>query len=555
MTDIEGVGRMLAMLREPVFATRNATRNATRDAMRDGNRDAGQWRLAAGGRAGIGEAGGDAGTRSDENESSDSTARLPLMAFAPALTPAQLGDPTFASDHGVAFPYMTGAMANGIASADLVEAGARAGLLSSFGAAGLPPRVVEENVDRLQRNLGDVPFAVNLIHSPNEPALEAAVVDLYLRKGVRLVEASAYLDLTPHAVRYRVSGIHRDAAGRIVTPNRIIAKVSRIEVATRWLSPPPEKLLRQLVDAGQITADEATLAADVPMAQDLIAEADSGGHTDNRPAITLLPTMLALRDRVQPRYGDAFPLRVGAAGGIATPASAAAAFAMGAAFVVTGSINQACVESGSSDGVRQMLADAEQADVIMAPAADMFEMGVKLQVLKRGTMFAMRGARLYELYKAYPSLDAIPEKDRLTVEKTIFRMSLDDVWQATESFFAERDPSQIEKARGDARHKMALVFRWYLGLSSHWANAGDASRQLDFQVWCGPAMGAFNEWTKATWLEPPAARRVADVAGAILNGAAVATRAHILRSQGAPVPAMFAQPAPRSRDTMQDDLT
>ena len=33
------------------------------------------------------------------------------------------------------------------------------------------------------------------------------------------------------------------------------------------------------------------------MAEDLTAEADSGGHTDNRPAITLLPTMLALRDR------------------------------------------------------------------------------------------------------------------------------------------------------------------------------------------------------------------------------------------------------------------
>jgi NAD(P)H-dependent flavin oxidoreductase YrpB (nitropropane dioxygenase family) len=50
--------------------------------------------------------------------------------------------------------------------------------------------------------------------------------------------------------------------------------------------------------------------------------------------------------------------------------------------------------------VREMLAQAEQADVIMAPAADMFEMGVKLQVLKRGTMFAMRAAKLYELYRA-----------------------------------------------------------------------------------------------------------------------------------------------------------
>ena len=49
-----------------------------------------------------------------------------------------------------------------------------------------------------------------------------------------------------------------------------------------------------------ITPQEAQLAASIPMAEDLTAEADSGGHTDNRPAISLLPTMLALRDELGP---------------------------------------------------------------------------------------------------------------------------------------------------------------------------------------------------------------------------------------------------------------
>src|SRR5205085_3309990 len=132
-------------------------------------------------------------------------------------------------------------------------------------------------------------------------------------------------------------------------------------------------------------------------------------------------TLLSLRDRLQAQHDYATPLRVGAAGGIATPAATAAAFAMGAAYVLTGSINQACVESGSSDAVRAMLAQAEQADVIMAPAADMFEMGVKVQVLKRGTMFAMRAAKLYELYRAHPSLEALPAAERAGLEKNLFR--------------------------------------------------------------------------------------------------------------------------------------
>src|SRR6185436_4916595 len=137
----------------------------------------------------------------------------------------------------------------------------------------------------------------------------------------------------------------------------------------------------------------------------------------NRPAITLLPTMLALRDRLQGQFQYGTPPRIGLAGGIATPASVAGAFGMGAAYVVTGSVNQACVESGSSDPVRKMLAEAGQADVIMAPAADMFEMGVRVQVLKRGTMFAMRAAKLFELYRQYPGWDAVPAAERTQVEK------------------------------------------------------------------------------------------------------------------------------------------
>ena len=79
---------------------------------------------------------------------------------------------------------------------------------------------------------------------------------------------------------------------------------------------------------------------------------------------------------------------------------------------------------------------------------------------------------------------------------------------------------------------MALVFRWYLGQSSRWANAGEPSRKLDYQVWCGPAMGAFNEWTKGSFLEQARNRRVVIVARNLLYGAAVLLRLNVLRCQG-----------------------
>jgi PfaD family protein len=489
-----------------------------------------------------------AGDKQELNE--DALSGMPV----PACVPENFGDPSFRQDHGLRYNYVAGAMANGIASADLVEAMGRAGLLAFFGAAGLSVPVIESAVQRLGRNLGARPYGFNLIHSPNEPDLEAAVVDLYLKHSVRLVEASAYLDLTLPVVRYRLHGIHADNAGRGVCPNRVVAKVSRVEVAAKFFAPAPERLVQELVRRGALTEQQAQLAAHVPVAQDLTAEADSGGHTDNRPAITLIPTMLALRDRLQARHGYIEPLRVGAAGGIATPAGAAAAFAMGAAYIVTGSINQACVESGSSDLVREMLAQAEQADVAMAPAADMFEMGVKVQVLKRGTMFAMRAAKLYELYRAHGSIEQLPAAERAQLEKNLFRASLEEIWAQTRAYFQQRDASQIERAERDPKHRLALVFRWYLGQSSRWANAGEPTRKLDYQVWCGPSMGAFNEWVKGSFLELPRNRRIVTVALNILYGAAVLQRLQILRAQGVPVPAAWGQCAPLEQEVLLERL-
>lgn len=467
-----------------------------------------------------------------------------VVGFVPSARLEQLGDSSFCADHGIRYPYVSGAMANGIGSADIVEAMGLAGMLGFFGSAGLSPERIDKEITRIQGTLGDRSFGFNLINSPAEPDLEAAVIDLYLRRGVRRIEASAFLALSLPLVRYRLHGIHRDATGRIVTPNQVVGKISRVEVATKFFSPPPDEFVSRLVQLGEITPEQAELAQQIPVAQDLTAEADSGGHTDNRPALTMIPTMLALRDRLQGQFGYAQRLRIGAAGGISTPASVAAAFAMGAAYVVSGTINQACVESGTSDLVRSMLAQAEQADVAMGPAGDMFEMGVKVQVLKRGTLFAMRGQKLYDLYRTYASIDDIPPAERATIEKQLFRVPLEEIWKQTVEYFQRRDPRQVERGERDPKHKMALIFRWYLGQSSRWAISGEPSRQADYQVWCGPAMGAFNEWAKGTFLAPVENRHVVTLGYNLLYGAAVLSRVTALREQGCPLPAPCSEVGP-----------
>lgn len=467
-----------------------------------------------------------------------------LVAVLPPVALEALGDPAFRACHQVNYAYMTGAMAGGIASTEMVIALGRDRILSSFGTGGLSRDRVSQAIAQIQQALPQGPYAFNLLHNPHDPAMERAAVDLYLKHGVHTVEASAFLSLTPNIVYYRAAGLSLNAAQQIVIQNRVIAKVSRQEVATQFMQPAPAKLLKPLVQQGLITEQQAQLAQQVPVADDITVEADSGGHTDNRPLVCLLPAILALRDQIQAQYGYATPVRIGAAGGIATPQSVLSAFMMGAAYVVTGSINQSCVEAGTSLHTKQLLAQAEMADVMMAPAADMFEMGVKLQVLKKGTLFPLRAQKLYEVYKTYNSIEDIPADERTKLEKQIFRQPLEQVWAGTVEYLSQRNPQKLQRAMDNPKLKMALIFRWYLGLSSRWSNSAEPGREMDYQIWCGPAMGAFNAWVQGTYLADPEQRRVVDVAHHLLRGAATTYRMQSLKMQGLQLPMDYSQYRP-----------
>ncbi|MCK6549077.1 PfaD family polyunsaturated fatty acid/polyketide biosynthesis protein [Myxococcota bacterium] len=470
-----------------------------------------------------------------------------VLAVLGPIHPEWLGDRSFTEVHHTRFPYVTGAMANGIATTRLVIEIARAGFLGFFGAAGLGPERVARALDELDAALGgtSLPWGANLIHSPQEPALEAAIAELYLRRGVRRIEASAYMQLTAPIVRYAYSGVRADADGRIHRANHVFAKISRPEVARRFMDPAPHELVAELVARGHLTEREAELARHLPVAEDLTCEADSGGHTDNQALTALFPTIARLRDDIVWARKYRRPIRLGAAGGIGTPQSVAAAFSLGAAYVLTGSVNQACIESGLSAEGRQLLAQAALGDFEMAPAADMFELGVEVQVLKRGTLFAARAKKLYDLYRTHESLEGIGAAEKKKLEADILRNSVEGAWNSTRDYWMRRDPSEVTKAERDPKHKMALVFRSYLGQASRWAISGEKDRRADYQIWCGPAMGAFNAWTAGTFLASPERRAAVMVAKNLMEGAAVVMRAEQLRSAGVPVPAAAFDYRPR----------
>ncbi|MFJ8187178.1 PfaD family polyunsaturated fatty acid/polyketide biosynthesis protein [Streptomyces sp. NPDC096105] len=434
------------------------------------------------------------------------------------MRPEDLGSADFRADHGVAYAYASGSMYKAIASVELVVRMGRAGLLGYFGSGGLTEEELDASLRRIRAGLGDRPFGVNLLAS--RPDREERTVDTFLTHGVRRVEAASFVQISPALVRYRLTGAHRSSDGTVRTPNHVMAKVSRQEVAEAFLSAPPASIVRDLVAAGRITPQEAQLAASVAMCDDLCAEADSGGHTDQRPLTALLPAVLTLRDRAARRHPASGRVRVGAAGGIGTPEAAAAAFVMGADFVLTGSINQCTVEAGTSDTAKDLLQRAQVQDTALVPAGDMFEMGTKAQVLRRGLFFPARANKLYELWLRHGSLEELDPETADHVQRRILGRTFEEVWQEVKARYANTRPAVIEHAEKDPKRRMALIFTWYFARATRVALEGDTDSRVDFQIPCGPALGALNERLRGTPREDWRARHPDDLARLIMTGAA-----------------------------------
>lgn len=251
------------------------------------------------------------------------------------IVPEALGNPDFKADYGIHYAYIAGAMYKGIASKELVVKLGKAGLIGFLGTGGLRLERIESEIKFIQSQLNNgQSYGMNLLCNLIKPELEEKTVEIFHRYGIKYVEAAAYMQITPALVLFRLKGIHRDDQGKIVIPHFVIAKVSRPEVAEQFMTPAPLQIVEKLVASGKLTAEEAKLSKEIPISHDICLESDSAGHTDQRVALTLFPAILKLREEIMSRYHYAKPIRLGAAGGIGTPEAAAAAFIMGADFMV-----------------------------------------------------------------------------------------------------------------------------------------------------------------------------------------------------------------------------
>lgn len=449
------------------------------------------------------------------------------------VAPPQPGNAAFRARFGVDQAVVIGGMGHGVGSVALVQKLASAGFLAFLGADGLSDAELRSSLTELRSRLGNRPFGVNVRGRAGDGAAADARLRLLTEQRVGSIEVGGFHQVSRSLVRYRLTRLTRGPDGSVRPANRLVAKVTRPETAEAFLSPPPPALVAALLAAGEIEHEAATLAPRVPMADAVVALGDCGGDTDSGTLLALLPLVLRLRDRL------AANVAVGAGGGIGTPAAAAAAFLIGADFVQVGSVMQCTPEAGISDQAKDMLAKMSVQDTELAPSEDWFDWGGKVRVLKRGSLFAARASKLYDLYRFHERWDLVPAAERQRIEQNYLGAPFDDILASVRA-------EQPSVAAVSGREQMALVFRRYLADARRRAIAGSTERSADLQIWTGPALGAFNDWVRGTALEDWRRRDAVSVARLLAEQTQDQIRQALARSDDTQV-----QPAVgRSRNAM-----
>ncbi|WP_435122056.1 acyltransferase domain-containing protein [Micromonospora tulbaghiae] len=372
---------------------------------------------------------------------------------AAASRPRPAGSSGLRADYGIRYACLAGSSPFGVTSPAFLRRLSEAGLLGFFGAQGLAPPEIRAALAELRdvRRYG---------MSWPSGGDERALCDLYLAHDVRHVEVTGPLAVvSPQLVRFR----HGDG------PRQVLARAPDLATAVRFLRPADPATVRALAAAGHLDSASAGAAAREAVATDVAVERD---------AHALVPALVAVRDREAPA------VRIGVAG-VGTPAAVAAAFALGADFVVTTTVNQCTAEAATSDAAKDLLAALDVTDVREAPDPDLFELGARSPVAHRGTLFAARAEELYRMFLRYDRLADVGPRRLAELERTHFGRPLDEV------------RADLGVAGRDDRRVLASVCAAYCREATTAALRGTPGQRLNYRVPASTDVGAFNRLVAA----------------------------------------------------------
>ena len=412
-----------------------------------------------------------------------------------------LGSNLFRQNYQAKYAYMVAGLQGGAMSYEMLKTLRINNILGFLGTSIVPLADTLRIVEAAKQDHLPMPYGLTVMYDQLVAIREEQVLALAAKNDIPYIEAVGYLQPSTALVRYKFSQVAQSATGKAYSPRKIFARASRPEIAQMFLSPPSAKVLAQLTAEGVLTPQQAEMAKQLPIADELIIEGNSGWNYLEYTPEVLLPLIENLRDQLLEEHQLNHRAGLGVAGDIGSPHSAVTAFMLGADFVVTESVNCCTQQAALSAEAKDMLQAASVQDIEYAPSLHQFELGGKEKVLRKGVFFPARAGKLYELYQSHASIDEIGAKDKEKLAERYFKLPLAQVWEEAKTQICLQDQALIQKAEANPKYKMALMFRWYLWRGWQAALSGEPDNKVNYHISCSPALGACNHWLKGTGME------------------------------------------------------
>jgi NAD(P)H-dependent flavin oxidoreductase YrpB (nitropropane dioxygenase family) len=257
---------------------------------------------------------------------------------------------------------------------DVVAAVSKAGGFGVLGAVGFPPDQLEVELKWIDEHIGDKPYGVDIVIPGKyegmgeldpkklEETLQAMIPEQHRRFADKILEEHGVPKLPPDEkpVNELLGWTAATAAPQVETA----LKHPKVKLIANALGTPPEDVIADIHSAGRLVAalcgsgkhalSHKKAGIDIIIAQGY----EGGGHTGEIGSVVLWPEVI----------DAAAPTPVLAAGGIGSGRQIAAALAMGAQGVWTGSLWLTVLEAEAPPAQRDALLAAGSRDTVRSRA-------------------------------------------------------------------------------------------------------------------------------------------------------------------------------------------
>lgn len=433
-----------------------------------------------------------------------------------ALSAGQLGSKAFKEEYNVKLAYVAGSLYHGISSATMVAKLANARILGILGSRGLSTKELAEQIQEVKKNISpQQPFGTNISYRHgNEQEME--LVELLLKEEVTVLETSGFTEITEALAYYKLSGIKKNG-NQISCGNRVIAKITSEEEAALFLEPVPAAIAKKLYKSKKISKLQCDNANKFPLANDLCILANSAGNTQIGNPVSLFPAIKNLQNAKASASTFNTQTRLGIAGSIGTPETAASAFTCGADFILTGSINLCTAEAELDSKIKDKLNNLTFNDTDFITSELLSDSSSKEQIVKTGSFFFSHWDRLNSIYASHNSVDELDADTISFIEKKCFHKSLSAVFEDIEQKLSK---TQSEMLNNDPKLKLKQLFIHYKALA-HKAGTGNINTSIaDYCLPCSPSLAAMNQWLSKSPMANWEQRNIELIAEKIMDGAA-----------------------------------